>query len=112
MKLPTEIKVGPLIYKVVRVAPDALDGDNGDIDVNEGKIRLRKRLRLDKLKVYLLHEILHACHLHAGKYDNTPRTDEDWIDATIAPLLSVIIDNPKLIEFFQTIPEKKTPPTT
>lgn len=109
MKLPTVIKVGPLQYKVLRVPQEDIPEDNACIDPNEGVLKIRKRARTDNVKMWVLHELLHACHLHAGKYDNTPRPDEEWIDATTPTLLQIIIDNPKLIEFFQSVPPKRVP---
>lgn len=99
-KLPKEIKIGPLVYKVKRVAQTELPEDeNAHISPDTLEILIRKRAKYNNVAAWLVHELFHGCHNNSGKYDDTLRTDEQWIESTTLSWLQILRDNSKLIEY-------------
>lgn len=99
MKLPRTIKVGPYEYMVRLVSGDEIPDRLGDANQDLHEIQIVKHLRTEKKREIILHEVLHTIHGLTGRWDDAPRTDEEWIDATVHGLLGVLRDNPKLVEY-------------
>lgn len=100
--IPRTIKVGPHVYTVVRATAEDKPDILGHADFDAMEIVLRKGLRTTKLKEILLHELLHCCTYPSftGVYEeNEKYTPEDIVNAVAPPLLQMLKDNPKLVEF-------------
>jgi hypothetical protein len=107
-RLPKKIKIGPYTFPVVRVNKSELPDDElAHIDVNSIRIPIAKRIPREKVREIILHETLHGIHYLSGRYDDTPRSDEQWIDATVPMLLQVLRDNPELIAYLIDVKGKK-----
>jgi len=96
-KVPTQIKIGPHTYRVVRKSAKEMGEQLGDCEPNDNVIILRSRLRLGKAQEILLHEIQHAC-TYPTLWGKTLE-DEEFIDGIAPVLLQVMQDNPQLMEF-------------
>jgi len=102
MVIPRTIKVGPHTYAVVRKLPEEMPDALGDTDFDKNEIRIRKNLRKTKSQEILLHELLHCCTYPSftGAYETDPKLDaEEFVNAVSPPLLQVLKDNPKLVEY-------------
>lgn len=99
MKLPRTIKVGPYEYMVKLVKGEDIPDRLGDANQDLHEIQIVRSLRTEKKREIILHEVLHTIHGLTGRWDDTPRTDEEWIDATVHGLLGVLRDNPKFVEY-------------
>lgn len=92
LKLPTEIKVGAVIYNVVNKSFIELDSDRnyqGLCDYPNTEIAILKDLSEERKKDVFFHELTHALLYEAG-YDEQ---DEDMVNRVGKVLQQVIIDN-------------------
>lgn len=92
--MPSTVKVGPHVYKVVRKPVDGL----GECDFNTLQIVVKPRLRKSKAREILLHECLHAT-THPSMNGEEKYTDEDFVTAVSPVLLQVLQDNPLLVAY-------------
>jgi len=96
-----EIKVGHLVYSVkedVSLIAKELDGLT---DHASTQITLSPLLSSGQSKTTLLHEIMHACCNFAGIEDDATMTEESFILHLSPILLTVLRENPKLLETLQ-----------
>ena len=97
--IPTSIKVGPVTYDV-RVQNM---GDRGQTDPETGVITIADHLGPGRARVTLLHEVMHAMHLHCGAViinsDDADDCEENLIRLWSGPLLMVLRDNPALVAY-------------
>ncbi|MGX7299090.1 hypothetical protein [Enterococcus gilvus] len=92
MKIPTEIKVGGILYHVQLVDHIPNEGEGfrwGECDYQEAKIRLWKELSDQKKHQTFVHELTHAIFHEAGIDDQ----DEEQINRVAIVLHEVFLDN-------------------
>jgi hypothetical protein len=96
-KPPTTIKVGPFFYEVEVDDAKVPNSLYGVCDKSEQKISLHTDQSDQRLRLSLLHEVLHAlCDL--ANLDDDPV--EERIVTQLSPvLLAVLLENPKLTSF-------------
>jgi hypothetical protein len=110
--LPTQIKVGPLVYDVIAdelaFAKTRVESDSptliGRLKEKELQILLDPELPLPMLRACLLHEALHTITagttLAAIVSDADPDDrDERIVGVLELPLLAMLRDNPELVAF-------------
>ena len=100
MKIPTEVKVGPHIYRVV-VDEDRLLVDSGQLG-HTNKEKLIIAIEADQapsqLADTLIHELVHAMLSSMGLDEGT----EERVANGLAPdILLLMQDNPELIKYLQ-----------
>jgi hypothetical protein len=97
VKPPSTIKVGPFTYRVEVDDAKVPDSMYGVCDKSEQRISLHKDQSKQRLRLSLLHEVLHAlCDL--ANLDDDPV--EERIVTQLSPvLLAVLLENPKLTRF-------------
>lgn len=103
---PRSVRIGPFSYKIrwSTRALKALEPEHGPLygfcDTDKQVIYCAKSgvLHRDQSVDTLLHEILHAA-LHVGRVTLSEKREEQVVLALAPTLLSIIRDNPHLIEF-------------
>lgn len=93
-----EIKVGHLIYEV---SYDHVADAWGATFHETSQIRISPQLSPEESKGTLLHEVIHACCNFAGIQDKEKLDEETWISRVSPILLTVLRENPKLLETLQ-----------
>lgn len=91
---PKNVVVGTLTYSV-GVAPTLLEW--GFIDYRAQKIVLADDAEVERRRITLLHEVLHACTEQVNLKDND---DEETFVSRVSPLLlQVLRENPDLVAY-------------
>lgn len=100
MKLPTTIRIGPIVYDVSEkprlIGADNQGGSvwlNGNIKYSESKVLIEAELGNDMKIAALWHEALHGVLYHAGQGEHP----ESIIIALGYGLVQLIRENPELI---------------
>lgn len=98
MKIPKQLKIGGLVYKIIwQDEPIIVEGKGdkahgGMIDFTHGEITLQSGMSPDYTSLILLHEIIHGIFEHMGV--NTAVDDEEAIVNKMANgLHGVLKDN-------------------
>ena len=92
--MPASVKVGPHVYRITRKPHK----HNGECDFDGISINVKPRLRLQKSREILVHELLHAC-THPSLNGDDRHTDEEFVTGVTPVLLQVLQDNPDLLEY-------------
>lgn len=101
MKLPERIKIAHLNFTVLVLETNSYD-DNGGCNFETQTIKLSKKLKGNRLKEILLHEIFHALYyLWALKEGDD---EERVVDAFAVGLATVLRDNPAVADFLNERP--------
>jgi hypothetical protein len=82
MKIPEEVKIGGLVYKIVQ--EKQMDGCYGRLNKGMGQIIIEKDMPDDQKMANLLHEVLHA--INSG-------LDEEIVNGTALSLYEFLKDN-------------------
>lgn len=96
--LPERVVVGPYTY-TIEADRDFTDSHNSWAHIQYGRQRIRfdPDTRPDRLRVAIIHEVLHAIH------DLTHTAGEKWEESQVtqdAPLIvQVLRDNPELVAY-------------
>lgn len=97
MSLPPKIKIGPYEYEVLEC--EQIKSDKGEDcwglqDTFNHKIMVSSKIKPDRQKVVLIHELLHALYELQG----LPRkAEEEHVVTCLAPVLfQVLKENPEL----------------
>jgi hypothetical protein len=102
MRIPKTVKVGPHVYRIVKVSSSEMPEALGDSDFDLMRIRVLKNLRSSKGKEVLLHELLHCCTYPSftGAYETDPKLDaEEFVNAVAPALLQLLRDNPDMVAY-------------
>lgn len=89
MKIPNEIKIGGLVYRIIITDSDNIDDDAGECNVLNQTIKINKNLSSEGKEFALWHEIIHAW--------NSSLDDDEKVDA-IAQMISTIINDNDLYD--------------
>ena len=99
---PETIKIGAHTYRVLRKPAKDMGDDNGRCYSDKLEIHLVKRLRFSRLQEFLFHEVMHAVASPALAHTR-PKTQDEFEEAFVetlaGPLVQVLKDNPRLVEF-------------
>lgn len=108
MKLPSKVKVGAQVYKVI----ERTQGEDGGLAdalaytlVESNLIVMRKDLPEDRKKSVLIHEIMHALVYSFSRQDRQEKNEDfdAWehyfIGIMQEPFLMVLRDNPDLVSY-------------
>ena len=98
--MPKSVKVGPLVYEIVRKPKALMGNDLGLCKFDQLEIWMRCRLKASKSREIVWHEITHAC-THPSVNDGNLHTDEQFVENVSLALLAVIRDNPQLVEYLR-----------
>lgn len=98
---PKKVDIGPFRYELY-FTPVPLDGYSGLMDANTRTISIDGTMRDPRETV--LHEVLHAVidltGLRSGGKDEAIEVTEEKLVSALSPwLLTVLTENPKLVEF-------------
>lgn len=109
MKLPSKVKIGSQIYKIL----EREDGDDGGLTdalaytlTERNLIVLNKVLPIDRKRSVLVHELMHAIIYSFSRQDSDKVTNdnfndwEHWFISTLQePWLMILRDNPDLTAY-------------
>lgn len=95
MSLPTQVKVGPIIYEVIEDETLREKQLYGSIRFLESIIAILPDLPPVLQRIKLVHELIHAIKVDAGFDEH----DERMVDALAFRLVQVVQDNPELAEY-------------
>tara|TARA_Y100000114_G_C11709226_1_gene302568 strand:+ start:210 stop:575 length:366 start_codon:yes stop_codon:yes gene_type:complete len=94
--VPNEIKLG---YRTITIEPKLMD-DFGEYLNNENKILYNSRSTSPELVNTILHELLHAIVEDRLASLVSHRNEETIVNALANGLMTVLVDNPLLLKFF------------
>lgn len=104
-KLPQKVKIGPTTYTLSFMSKDQADaGVYGRTDPKADTIVINPSLCLGEQQTTVLHEVLHAIFLTSNLthvLDLDEKKEEQVIRMLEPFLLSLIRDNPKLMEYLK-----------
>ena len=114
MKIPKTIKISHYNYSIIETNDEEiLDGNWGLIDYGQEVIYIRKELTHANKQTCLLHEILHGVfHMNRNNVMLFPSVKKEkdlehhFIFGVEETLMSVIKDNPKVMEYLQSKGDK------
>jgi hypothetical protein len=103
-KLPAAITVGPYLYRVTLKSAREMCTKEGTeclgLCDNDGlEISILRSLQKAKKREVLLHEILHSAAYCSGRNPEDLLTGEQFVEATVHPLLQILRDNPELLYY-------------
>lgn len=98
MRIPRTVKVGPHVYRVIRKSKEQMPDNLGWCDFTELSIWLLRGMRLSKTREILVHELMHAA-CYPTFCGEEKFTDEEFVTATAPVWLSILRENPKLVEY-------------
>jgi len=67
--IPKTVKVGALVYKVLEIDGQDIDGDCGEMSNRTQEIKINNSLSKEGKQVTLLHEILHCINRDLSERD-------------------------------------------
>lgn len=113
MNSPKEVRVGPVVYKVVLDHEKLRHEEHrnssfswGFTDKISGEILLDPDVNTDRQKQSLVHELLHAVADFAATCDQR-LSEEDWITRMAPALLDTLQRNPELVMYLTSWEERK-----
>lgn len=109
MKLPSKVKIGHHIYNLSRAkevwihtGPTTKQGCYGIHDYTEQNIAIKNGLQPSVEKNTVIHELLHAL-LYQCHFDFEKGITEEELVSRLSPVLTtLLIDNPKLVNYLMT----------
>ena len=91
-ELPSQIKIGPVLYEVKEVDRLANDGVWGQIVYADSVIEMNPAIKAQHRTITLWHEIFHGMLLQGGIREH----DERILDVLAHGITAVLQDNPEL----------------
>lgn len=100
MKLPKQVKVGGLTYKVslndeVRLADESALGRTAHLDQ---EISVTTRYHPEQIASTFFHELLHCATRHAGLSRDWEEAEENYVARLETSLMMIFTDNPDVLK--------------
>lgn len=104
---PSRIIVGPYVFTIHYRTEKTMPGQYGSTSMVDEKILLQRDLGFGQMRETLLHELEHAAIFAAAgseRPDTDGDTEDEFIEANAATLITILRDNPTLVTWLTKRP--------